>query len=802
MYILNDDDPSRQKPHSFLIITHSDRYHIAGIDEKQALHWFDIIVKQIKKIEAERDLDQRSISSIRKTIDKGPRTRTASKLSMTDRQMIKERSIAITRIFKVLLALQTQESEIWEGESFIIPVLLHFSRILVEASSPNELCLIDIQLPKTIEFNGILNKIFRVHPYSTINSIKQKICVTYNVYNHHDFTLVTLKNNALKDEAPISAYGIGCILKIWKLKLVKKQDLHISTHVSMPKVDLSLNLGDMYPVLLLFTDSKFGSTPCLRTLLYCDMTTDRAIASICSQYGVSDSENYSFSTIDGKRLPKSYTFRSLGLGTRFRDWELMLAHDQFFELDKDNDQVPGQQFLWTNYDDSLTLDEAKEIISKLDSEMAEKISIAKESISTLREQINTLNMKVQELETENEIVKMNLEQKADEISDMIRRDSSSIEIPKFVNELDILEDTEMTYIPHLADKAQEVGLQLKVNQDQDSAVDEYLWSHSDTKIIDSHFDPLNRSLNDYYTDNASDILKFMKFISDESIAYENGLEDLSTSPSDSAVANDPMYSEDVQDNREYPTVADDDFSMQLLSRIEELENKINSTKSDKNDSDADDIDINKQIIDLNFGIPADQLFNSIEEMLAYEEEQAKKQNQLVDESKNTSFIQNNLNQEVSTSMSSSNPEEGFVNIDELIKDGDVLIKEEDNTFSRNLLNNPCNNNNPIQTDSKDTIETPVISNRSASRKNISIANDGPSQTGQKELKVAQSKLSKLPTPLSKQKSYCDLQRSLESRSLSFKETDVVNIAHVKVNLEIEWKIEAESLKDVEVLKIF
>lgn len=794
-----------------MITTETDRYQIAGMDEDHMNQWFDLIVKQIRKIEAERDLDQRSISSIRKTVDH-TRTRSNTKSALNDKQSLKERSIAITRVFRVLLALQTKEYEIWDGESFILPVLLHFSRILIQSASPNELCLIDVSLPRSLEFQGVLNKIYSVHPFSTIETIKERICQSFSGTLAQDYALVTLRNNILKPNAPIAAYGIGCILKIWQLKLVRIQELENHPSVaSVPvvKEELYPFINDMFPVLLLLSDSAFGSIPCLRIFLNCDLTTDHVVQSICEQYNVPDHRLFSFATIDGKRLPPGYTFRSLGLGTRFRDWELVLAHNDHFEQDKHELIVPGQKFLWTSFDELLTLDEAKEIISKLDLELADKLSVAKESIATLRDQMNNLNMKIQELETENEIIKMNLEQKTDEITEMTRADC--FDKPRsIVNELEILEDTEMTYRPDLAQLAIEPPSISRVaeNKVEISVYGDDIWSKEDTNLIDKHFDPMNRSLHDYYTENASDIFKFMEIIEEEHKAYASGLEnpDLGLdkeehgmTPNETNDGNvDTLSSprDDVDGFNLGNSNDDDGFSSQLLSKIADLENQYNASKLDKNNEDIEfavDSGIDLNVVDLNFGIPQDQLFNSIEEMLAYEEEQMKIQaslNQLKPENC-PSQLSNTSNSQPQIVPSSDIPHddtEGFVDIDELIKESGILIKGEDNTFSREVLN---------KSSETPHMETPDTTTTSIPDKPIS-----PRKITPKEIKVAQRKLSRLPTLLSKQKNFCDLQKSLESRSLSFKESDIVNIATTNDLHSVEWKLEEESIKDLDVLKIF
>lgn len=342
-------------------------------------------------------------------------------------------------ILHLFHSLKITDKEIWNCPLIVMKILLHYSSYFI-----NSLQDIAKKFPLEIELHheekNHISKVFIVNPLSRIDTLKHKICSHLMIDNDHEYVIMTLDGSILDDHHYIGVYGFGTLFKGWKLKLKKK----IEESINQPQITMNeCNISNQYPILIVSYDITFDKYPFIRIYVNPQWSPIDILKKLNEKAPLGRYDDYYLTNSYGKILSNDISLGSIGLGERFDVWTLYLfkKEQNGNQIDDDNNKNKRLNYLWVQYDESVTLEEAKDIIYSLEYEMNEKMEMAKDTVINLRQKLDDMNIKMKKLEIENDILRMNMDikERMKEKENIRNEDVIISEIDKMIDHLDKVE---------------------------------------------------------------------------------------------------------------------------------------------------------------------------------------------------------------------------------------------------------------------------------------------------------------------------------------------------------------------------
>eukprot|EP01130_Rhizamoeba_saxonica_P015133 TRINITY_DN6733_c0_g1_i1.p1 TRINITY_DN6733_c0_g1~~TRINITY_DN6733_c0_g1_i1.p1 ORF type:complete len:1054 (+),score=289.67 TRINITY_DN6733_c0_g1_i1:298-3162(+) len=336
------------------------------------------------------------------------------------------------------------EQDIWRGEPGLYEVLtsekIHpLMELVIEEVEVfvHDKLPIAFNLSHVPEFmdNGAIKKAFKISPHTPIYQVVALICRKFEIALPRRFTLSSLKGYIFDDNKPLSYYGFGSFLQSWELNLHKKSESEL---LEWKDEDVK-----EYVVTFFFPHTpEFNNMDRTSRKINPNLPTGQLVDLLCRRYEIPSGFKYRLSPDqDGQYLfSRKLGLGHYGLGSRFN---IMKVYVISWNDDSKRKSLNMRGiYSWTQFDDDLALQHAREIIRSLDVEV---ISRQKKS-SELENELKKLRvyLRKQKIETRQE------RKSVDELVEKLRQSEEEKDsiIDKVNQVIDIVRTQKITIASH------------------------------------------------------------------------------------------------------------------------------------------------------------------------------------------------------------------------------------------------------------------------------------------------------------------------------------------------------------------
>ncbi|GAM26321.1 hypothetical protein SAMD00019534_094960, partial [Acytostelium subglobosum LB1] len=251
----------------------------------------------------------------------------ANSASTEQLNQVAENKQKIPSLFRLLAEHKLTERDIWEGYPMLFSILYQFKDQLDRTDSGTA-SVITFHLPAIPEFADTRKKTYKINKKFTIAQTINLICKKQQVPDPKRFWIGSLQGFIMKDDEPLSTYGLGTIFESWELRVIYKNDILSKSPLKSEPME---SIGTEFIVVFELPPlQEFNGLKKHVVKVDTNQTIKQSIANICRKYKVESPDRFSVMTMDENPLAEfvlfsGACFKHYGLGYKFKKWDLKIV---------------------------------------------------------------------------------------------------------------------------------------------------------------------------------------------------------------------------------------------------------------------------------------------------------------------------------------------------------------------------------------------------------------------------------------------------------------------------------------------